>query len=124
MPLNKRNTKVFHRTLYAGILESVILLKRNDDQQEGTVTAIQLFQVRWGQIAKTGEPIAGDMSSEHTRTLHIPRCELDRVGVWYINAADRFQDEQGRIWEPESTTTIDVKLFENHLCVNCKRLDQ
>jgi hypothetical protein len=122
MPLNKHNTRVFHRRLYSGILESVTLKKRNDDQQAGTVRSIRLHQVRWSRTFKTGEPIAGDVTSSESRTLHIPRVELDRVGVAYINSLDRFVDEQGGVWQPESTTTITVKLFLNHLCVACLRV--
>jgi len=44
MPLNKHNCRVFHRTLFAGILETVTLLKRNDDQQENVVQSYVLFQ--------------------------------------------------------------------------------
>ena len=125
MPLNKHNQRVFHRTLFAGILESVTLLKRGDDQQQGTVRSILLFQCRWGLITRTGETIQGGMLSDHRRTLHIPRVELDRcnVGVQYINPADRFIDEQGRHWQPESTTEIREKLFEVHVCVDCLRVD-
>lgn len=122
MPLNRYNTRTFHRTLYGGgILETVTLLKRNDDLQQGTVRALKLFECRWGQITRTGETIAGDITSDHRRTIHIPVTELKRVGVAYINAADRFVDQDGRTWQPESPTVITVKLLENHVCVDCLR---
>ncbi len=123
MPLNKQNTRTFHRTLYGTILESVTLLKRGPDQQQGTVTAYGLHQCRWSRIYKTGQPLQGDMSSNHRRTLHIPVIELDRIGITYISAVDRFVDQDGRFWQPESYNTITVKLIENHMCVDCVRID-
>ena len=44
MPLRRRNSHVFHRGLYRGQMETVILLKRGDDQQEGTVVQHYLYQ--------------------------------------------------------------------------------
>jgi len=123
MPLNQRTTRTFTRTLYAGILQTVTLLKRNDDQQEGTIRSIQLFDCRQSRVFKTGEPIQGDMSVDHITMWHIPRRELDRVGVSYINAADRLIDKQNRYWQPESNTVIEVKLFENEVDLQCKRTD-
>ena len=123
MPLNKTNTRTFHRTLYAGILEKVTLLKREDDLRQGTVTSYTVYQIRWSRVYKSGEPFQGDMHSDHRRTIHIPRVELDRIGVAYINPADRFVDEQNRIWQPESTTQIVIPLFSNHICVDCLRAD-
>lgn len=123
MPLNKRTTRVFHRYLYATELQSVVLIKRDNDQREGVQKTLQLFNCRWSRIYKTGEPYQGDMSSSHTRELHIPRQELDRVGVAYLNAIDRFVDQDGRYWQPESTTQLTVQLFENHCCLICLRVD-
>jgi hypothetical protein len=122
VPLNKNNTRTFHRTLYAGQLETVTLLKRDDDQRQGVVRSVKLFECRWSAIAKTGETYDGDMVSDHRRQLHIPRIIMDRAGVNYINPADRFVDKEGRTWCPESTEVIDIKLFENHICVMCQRL--
>lgn len=118
MPLNRRTTRTFHRRLYATELESVTLLKRKDDQKQGTVTSHKLFQCRWSRTIKTGEPLAGEMLSSHAAQLHIPRIELDRIKVHYINPIDRFIDRKGRTWQPESTTTITEKLFSNHVCVD------
>lgn len=123
MPLTRDNTRTFHRTLYGpGILETVTLLKRNDNQQQGVVRSVKLFDCRWGQIAKQGETYDGDMTSDHRRQLHIPRIELERAGVNYLNPADRYVDKQGRTWCNESTEVIDIKLMENHVCVWCQRL--
>ena len=122
MPLRHGNTRTFHRTLFGGFLETITLLKRKDDQQQGTVTSYTLFQCRRGLIIKTGEPLAGDMSSDHRTVWHLPRIELDRIGVPYISAADRIVDSQGRVWQPESTTQIEDKLFENQLAIQCLRI--
>ena len=118
MPLNRRTTRTFHRQLYATELESVTLLKRKDDQKQGTVVSYKLFECRWSRTIKTGEPLAGEMLSSHAAQLHIPRIMLDKVGVHYINPTDQFIDRKGRTWQPESTTTITNKLFENHVCVD------
>ena len=123
MPLNPRNTRTFHRCLYAGILETVTLLKRGDDQKQGTVRAVKLFQCRRRQIQKTGQTIQGDMVSDHTTEWMIPKIELDRVGVAYLNNLDRIVDKKNRHWQPESPTTITVRLFENYVSVACLRVD-
>ncbi len=119
MPLNPQNCRFFHRTLYAGWNETVTLLKRADDMQAHQVTPYVLYDVRWSKIFKTGQPIAGQMSSDHRRTVHVPRIELERIGVAYINALDRFVDIQGRYWQPESTSLITVKLGLVHICIDC-----
>src|SRR5438552_1028660 len=108
--MNRNNTRTFHRHLYAGMLESVRLLKRDDDQKQGTVRAIILFECRRSRIIKTGEPVQGDMSENHHTVWHIPRVELDRVGVAYLNAADRIVQlegaEKGFTWQLESDNGI------------------
>ena len=123
MPMNARNQRTFHRTLYAGMLEKITLLKRNDNQQQGTVRAITLYQCRRSMIFKKGQTIAGDELSDHRVTWHIPRVELDRVGVAFLNPLDIIKDNKNRYWQPESPTTITVKLFEVHVCVDCLRAD-
>ena len=123
MPLNERNCRTFHRKLYAGQLQTVTVHKRNDDMQASVVTAHKLFDCRWSSIAKSGQPIAGDQTSDHFRELHIPTIELHRVGILHINPLDRFIDKQGRTWQPESQQVITVKLFETHHCVQCRRCD-
>ena len=126
MPLNRTNQRFFHRFLYAGQLESVRLLKRGDDQRQGEITAYTLHECRRSQIHKAGQTLDGDMNVEHTTTWHIPRTELDRVGVNYLNPLDAIEqldgEEKGNIWQPESDTGIDVKLFAVHVCVDCKLL--
>jgi len=123
MPLNAMNQRNFMRHLYAGQLQTVKLFKRGDDQKEGTVVTHLLFGVRLSKIYKTGEPIQGDMSANHTMTLHIPFVELNRVGVQYINAGDFFEDAKGRKWVTLSPETTINKLFEVHLCVPVERYD-
>jgi hypothetical protein len=123
VPINRFNQKFMMRGLYAGQLEDVTLLKRGDDQQQGAVRSAKLFGCRWSKIYKTGQTIQGDMVGDHRRQLHIPAAELERVGVAYLNPTDRFVDQSGRYWQPESTTTITIKLLETHFCVQCLRVD-
>lgn len=124
MPLTRYNTRTFHRHLYGpGILETVTLYKRDDDQSAGTVRAVTLFDVRFSRVFKTGEPLKNDMASDHRAEIHIPRIELDRAGVNYINALDRFLRRiDGSLWQPESDTLVTVKLMLNHVCVQCRML--
>jgi hypothetical protein len=123
MPLTKQSTRTFHRTLYAGELQSIVLHKRGDDQLQGQVAQYVLYDCRRSFITKAGEPLLGDMASSHRVYWHIPRIELDRVGVNYINAADRIYDpEEDITYQPESTTIIYVKLFGNMVKVECVRL--
>ena len=126
MPLSQQNQRTFHRHLYSEQIKAagkVTLLKRGDDQREGIITKYCLFEAWWSSIHKTGEAIQGDMSSDHRRTIHLARIELDRIGVQYINTLDTFIDREGRWWRPESNTRIDVKLFEDQVRVDCLRID-
>lgn len=123
MVIRKNNTNSFFRKLFAGQVETVCLLKRENDQRAGTVRTVHLWPVRWKPILQTGEPYQGSMTSVNRRTVCIPRFALDEAGVAYISALDRFKDEQGRHWQPESTTVIDIKLFENIVNVDCLRCD-
>lgn len=123
MPLNKRTTLHFHRILYATELETVTLLKRNQDMNAGIVTSYKMYDCRWGQTIKTGEPLQADMLSNHRRAIHIPRLELKRIGIQDISPLDRFIDVEGRYWQPEATTHITLKLWENHMCIDCLRVD-
>ncbi len=126
IPIDIWNTRTFHRRLYSGLgmLKSITLLKRGDDQAEGTVTAYKLFECRHSIISKSDQPIQNDMSASYRVVWHIPRIELDRIGVSYINALDRISEisDTGkvlRMWQPESTNQITEKLFENHVCIDC-----
>lgn len=123
MPMNRSNTKTFTRRLFAGMIETVTILKRNNDQQQGTVTAYTLFNVRNGPKVKTKEPIQRDMSADYRTTFHVPTIELHRVGIHYINAADRFVKKDGSYWQPESDTTITVKMLDNEIDIDCVRVD-
>ena len=100
-------------------MQTVTLLKRGDDQQQGIITNYTLFGCRRGQITKTGQTLQGDMVSNHQTTWHIPQSELDHVGVTYLNVLDRILDPDGNYWQPESDTTLTQKLFKNHYCVEC-----
>lgn len=128
MVLRKATTRTFQRQLYSAELKTVTILKRDDDQREGVVRACKVFDCRRRQIHKTGEALQGDMSSSHRTEWCIPRIELDRVGIHYINSLDRIvesTDDGGmpinppRVWQPEASTMIDIKLFENQLKIAC-----
>jgi hypothetical protein len=123
MPLNKSNCSGFHRKLYAGMLESFTLLKRDDNQRQNVVTKYAIHQIRPSRIHKTGQTIQGDMSSDHRRTLHVPTVEMERLGINHFNPLDRFIDKEGRWWQPESGTMITSQLFERHQCIHCLRVD-
>lgn len=123
MPLNPKNCLTFHRTLFAQELQQITVLKRGPDQQEGTVRAVIMFQCRRSRISSTGQPIAGD-EQVGTRTIwHIPRVEMQRVGIQYFSPADRIVDYKNRYWQPEADTIIDIKLFEDHTDIQCLRVD-
>jgi hypothetical protein len=134
MTLNRNNTRVFHRTLYAGLLKTITLIKRKDDQAEGTQTSYVVFQCRRSSISKTGEPIQGDMTVDHRTVWHIPRTEMIRIGVRYFSALDKIVEDHDdmnqplpqanwRYWQPEATTVIDTKLFQNSILLYCVRRD-
>lgn len=123
MPLNRRNTQVFHRRLYAGQLETITLLKRGDDQQEGTVAAYAIYGARRGNIDKTGEAIQGDTAAFTTVQWLVPCVELRRVGINYIDTLDRIVDKFNMWWQPEATTNITLAIFDNYYVLNCLRVD-
>lgn len=134
MPLNHANTRTFHRRLYSGELITCILLKRGNDQAQGTVVSHALFETRRSSQVKRGEPIQDDMAAQHTTSWHIPVTELHRVGVQYLNALDRIVEDHGQgnavlspqdwhYWQPESGDTIHVKLFSNWVTFDALRVD-
>lgn len=135
MPLNRHTTRQFFKNLYGGtgIAKSILLLKRGDDQQQGTVVTYQLYTCVRSKINKAGEPFQGDMNSDHQCHWLVPRSELDRVGVAYINNDDRIVEKSDndsgpaynltRYWQPEGDTPIDIQMFENIVRVPCVRCD-
>ena len=123
MPLGRINTSVFHRRLYAGELETVTLLKRRDDQKEGSVVALKLFECRRGNISKQGEAIQTDETAEHYVQWLIPYTELKRVGVNYLNVLDRIVDKFNMWWQPESPQTITLAIFDNYYAIDTVRID-
>lgn len=124
MGLTKQNQRIFYKNLYRGWLESVTLLKRNNDQQQGTVTSYTLANVRPRRIYHTGEAIDGSMASADKRGFLIPDAELAAVGlsVRDINALDVIVDENGRHWQPEAPKSIEIKLGGNYVGVECVRI--
>ena len=127
MPLRRNNTRGFTRLTFAGQLERIRIHKRGDDQQQGTVTTFILYQCRRSFITKGGETLQADMVTDHSCVWHIPRRELDRVGIQYLNPLDRIEQlvgrESGWWWQPEATTNIEVKIFSNELDLFCLRVD-
>jgi hypothetical protein len=123
MGIRANNTNGFFRRLYAGETEKVCLMKREPDQRAGVFRTVTLYGVRWDEISKTGEPLQISMTSSHRRALHIPREAMKFAHVEFISALDRFRDKEGRLWQPESTTPIMEKLFENMIVVYCLRCD-
>ena len=118
---------------YAGMLQTVTLLKRGDDQAEGTVTSYTIFNVRRGKMFKHGEPLQGDMTVSYWTTFHIPRAELQRVGVAYLSTLDRIVENMPnandnttgtRTWQPEAPSRHSDKLFTDHYCVDCLLISQ
>lgn len=123
MPLRKSNTRYFYRTLFAGETERITLLKRDPDMRASVVTSYLIFNSHWGPITKTGESHGSDVLAHHKRVVFIPRAEITRVGISYINPLDRLVDIQGRFWQPEGTTVIIAKLWENYLEIHTLRTD-
>ena len=125
MPLNNTDFRSFHTRLYGGVgvLETVTFRRRGDNQNAGQTTDFLLFNVRWSRIYQTGQEIDGTLSSDNTRTLHVPQSELDRVGAGPIRAADQFIDKEGRTWQPESPQVILTKLNQQHVDVPCRRVN-
>ena len=130
MPIGPLTTRTFHRTLYAGMLQTVRLLKRDNDQQQGTITAYNLFECRQSMSFADGQTIQADMLSNHRCVWHIPAIALNAIGFTYINMLDIIDNTVGGVgigvpgfWQPESGTELIRKLFSNHYCVSCLRID-
>ena len=123
MPLCRSNTRVFHRTLFGGQLQTVTLLKRGDDLQEGTVRTVKLFECLMFPFTKAGEQIMNDISVGISAHWLLPGSELKRVGVLWLNSLDRIVDRFNRWWQPEADVLISIMLFENYYSFTAKRVD-
>lgn len=123
MPLRASMLRVLHRPLYGGKLQKVTLLKRGNDMQEIQMVRHVLFQCYKSAVVKTGEQISQDMSSEVRTVWLLPRVELDRIGVNYINNLDIIIDKFNRWWQPEATTQITEKLLGQFIEIQCLRID-
>lgn len=123
--ITKWNQRDFYRRLYYGWYQDITLLKRGDDQQQGTVTAYSLFMCLGKKVHHTGEPIHADEASNDTRNWLIPVEQLDMAGLngKCINALDRIIDDEGRYWQPEGDTTITIQLGMCYLNIDTKRVD-
>lgn len=123
MVLTRNNSQVFHRMLYAGQLEKILLYKGGDDQSEGQITVFWLFECRRGNLSKSGEALQGEMAVSHSVQWLIPCTELRRVGVNYLNVIDRIVDQFNAWYEPESAQDLTLSQFDNYYLVNCVRVD-
>lgn len=101
---------------------TVTLLKRGNDQKQGTVVSLKLFHCRKSMVNRTGEPLQGQMTSSHRTVWHIPGTSLKQIGVAFISAADRIVDG-AEVWQPESDTEITEKMFNNEIDLSCLRCD-
>lgn len=118
------------RHLYAGQTQTITLLKRGDDQRQGVVTSHKLFRCRRSQYTRTGENIQGEMTADSRTVWHIPGIELKRVGIKYLNSADRIiedHDQSNQLltqefwkhWQPEADVAIATKLHGNEIDIAC-----
>lgn len=125
MPLRPETAQYRHRGLYAGQDQSLILYKRHDDQQEGwQFGGMTLYNCRRSMIHKAGEPLQGEMMSYHRTTWHIPKIELTRVGMAYINPTDYIFDPiEQKWWQAESPQTITEKQWGTWVVVDSVRID-
>lgn len=121
MPITADNQRYMMRHLYAGQLENITLLKRGSDQ-DSTYVSYKLFGCRSSYKYRIGETSITDLDVGNNTIWHIPREQLDRVGVQYINHLDKIVDSQGRHWQPEANTAgMTIKLLNTHVCIACKQ---
>lgn len=122
--IRRNNSKTYHRRVFAGQLQRLTLIKRDDDQQEGTQRTLTIFQAWRSEVSKSGEPIQAGMAATQTVTWYVPKTELDRVGVDHVNVLDRLIDKQygTGVWQPESDQQINTHLWGNYVEVNCVSL--
>ena len=123
MGLRRNNTRYLHRKVYPGKSETITLLKRDDGLAAGTFRSLKIFQCLIGYETKQGQWVHSEETTSHTAVWQIFVTELKRVGVTYINPLDRIVRADGSHWQPESTTTIDLKLFRNAVHISCLRVD-
>ena len=125
MVIARWNQLNVNRRMYSGmqVLQTVTLLKRGDDQAEGTVTSYVLNQCRPSKQYKDGQPLQGNWAVGSRVVWHIPQVELDRHGIEYLNVLDRIVDEDGAYWQPESPQEIIKKLILSHYCLDCIKVN-
>ena len=121
--LGPNTTRTFYRSLYRGMLRTVVLNKRGLNQQQSTGTNYTLYGIRQKRIYYGGQNVAGDMTTVDYCIWQIPRTELDRVGVQNLNIVDRITDvATNTVWQPESDDVLVNQLYENYINVPTKRL--
>lgn len=119
----QKKFSTLHRKTFIGVSEKIEILKRRDNQNQGTVHRVVIFRARHTSQRKSKQTIKGDMSADHRTTWMLPTRELKDAGISHINALDRIVDSKGRYWQPESTTTIELDALENMVKVECLRVD-
>lgn len=123
MPMSRSNQRTFHRHLYAGWDMTITLLKRGNDQAQGTVTSYTIgYCRRRPSMYHTGEPIQYHTASADYAEFMLPALELESVGLTAldINPGDRIKDADGYLWQIESTDTIRIRLANNYVSVLAK----
>lgn len=130
MPLDRYTLRDFYRRLYApaGMLETVTFRSRGRGQNQGTGTNNTLFGVRQKKVFKTGQnidatPPAGAPQTEPEYCVfQIPREELDRVGITDPKIIDTITQENGQVWQIESSNLITIQALKQMINVECQRL--
>lgn len=127
MPLNARNSKNFHRCLRAGTnLQSIKYYKRGENQQQGTVTVYTLYACwREETVSRAGETLINSVVQVEIRgTWMIPKAELDRVGINFVNVTDKIHDtKEDKWWTPYSNDRITEMLMGNYAALDCHRTE-
>ena len=102
---------------------TITLLKRSNDQAQGTVTSYQLYQCRRRpSMFHTGEPIEFHTGSADYAEFMIPKRELEAVGLTSLdlNAGDRIRDVDGYLWQIEANDVIRIRLANLYVSVSVK----
>jgi hypothetical protein len=127
MPLNERNSRNFHRMLRAGTnIQAIVLYKRGDNQAQGTVTTHKLFGCwREESVSRIGETVINQAIQVEVRaTWNVPKAELDRVGIIFLNVTDKIYDPKGKgWWTPYSSDRITELLMGNYVSLSCHRTE-
>lgn len=125
MPLNRRNTGDRARVTHAGAdVQELTLYKRGDDQQQGTVRTVRLFTCYRDSITRSGQTLRRRLTVDGKTTWHLSKAELQRNGVNFISATDKFYDPVGGDWwTPYAEQTITEPVLSGTVDIECKMTD-